>query len=339
MPDLIDLDMIRGLYRQIEGVRQEAQHTLALAIREQAAETVPRPAPTLPRDTSRRLVRDRKNRLLVGRVRPQASDSTDEIVDVRDPVDQTLLASFRQGAGPYGSELLVDAAPAVVQPARSLRKLKADARTLLDKETVVSRQVNRDAQSSNTPISAQEQLTRLADAMDDVAEKVRDILSVQSKQPDLSVEQLLASLAQASARLKEQGRQVRIAIILRNPPEESRVDYLKSQGQVDILLVGGRVKLKGDNDYLQEYVIREKTRKVVAYAHFHYPAQDTPSANYSAAHLKLPEQRYLSFRSLVDMPESRVVAVYYARISPRLAEPLFLSVTHSIPRHGRQKYW
>jgi hypothetical protein len=39
------------------------------------------------------------------------------------------------------------------------------------------------------------------------------------------------------------------------------------------------------------------------------------------------------------MPENRVVAVYYARISVRLAEPLFLSVIRSTPRHDRQQYW
>lgn len=339
VPDLIDQDMIRGLYRQIDGVRQEAQRALALALTEQAAETVPRPSSTPPREMGRRLVRDRKNRFLVGRVRPQTSDALGEIVDVSDPVDHTPLASFRQGAGPDEWEPVVDAASPVVRPARSLRKLQVDARTLLDKEAVVSRQVNKEAQSSNAPISAQEQLTHLAGAMDDVAAKMRDTLRVQGKQPDSSVEQLLASLEQASARLTEQGRQVRIAIILHNPPEESRIDYLKSQGQIDILLMEGRIKLKRDNDYLQEYVVRDKTKRVVAYAHFHYPAQDTSNANYSAAHLKLPEQRYLSFRSLADMPQSRVVAVYYARISARLAEPLFLSVTQSIPRLGRQQYW
>ncbi|QLG92950.1 hypothetical protein HZF02_13650 [Pseudomonas yamanorum] len=339
VPDLVDQDMIWGLYRQIDGVRHEAQYTLALALGEQAAETVPRPVATQPRDTSRRLVRDRKNRLLAGRVRPQTSDALGEIVDVSDPVDHTPLASFRQGRGPDEWEPVVDAASPVVRPARSLRKLQMDARMLLDKEAAVSRQVNKDAQSSNAPISAQEQLTHLAGAMDDVAAKVRDTLRAQGKQPDSSMEQLLASLEQASVRLTEQGRQVRIAIILRNPPEESRIDYLKSQGQIDILLVEGRIKLKRDNDYLQEYVVRDKARKVVAYAHFHYPMQDTPNANYSAAHLKLPEQRYLSFRSLADMPESRAVAVYYARISTQLAEPLFLSVTQSIPRLGRLQYW
>lgn len=220
-----------------------------------------------------------------------------------------------------------------------MRKLQADAEALLKKEAMVSRQVSKEAQSSNTPISAQAQLTHLAEAMNEVAGKIRDTLITQGKKPDVTAEQLLDALGNASSRLVEQGKQVRIDIILRNPPEEARIDYLKSQGQVDILLVEGRIKLKHDNDYLQEYVIRDTSRKAVAYAHFHYPAQDTPNASYSAAHLKLPEQRYLNFRSLADMPESRVLAVYYARISTRLAEPLFLSVTQSIPRRSRQQYW
>jgi hypothetical protein len=336
---MVDQDMIRGLYRQIDGVRQEAQHTLALALREHAEETIIRPAPPAPQDSGRRLVRDRKNRLQAGRVRPQTSGSADEIVDVSDPVDHTPLASFRHGSDPDKWEQLAEAASPVVRPVRSLSKLQADAQALLDREAIVSRQVSKEAQSSNTPISAQEQLVHLAQAMDEVAGKIRDTLTTQGNKAGVAGERLLTSLGQASSRLVEQGRQVRIEIILRNPPEEARIEYLNSQGQVDILLVAGRIKLKHDADYLQEYVIRDKARKVVAYAHFHYPAQDTPNANYSAAHLKLPEQRYLSFRSLADMPEKRVVEVYRARISARLAAPLFLSVTQSIPRRTRQQYW
>ncbi|QJI29390.1 hypothetical protein HKK55_11895 [Pseudomonas sp. ADAK18] len=260
-------------------------------------------------------------------------------MDVSDPVDHTPVASFRQSSVAGEWEQVVDAPSPVVRPARSLRKLQADAEALLKKEAMVSRQVSKEAQSSNTPISAQAQLTHLAEAMNEVAGKIRDTLITQGKKPDVTAEQLLDALGNASSRLVEQGKQVRIDIILRNPPEEARIDYLKSQGQVDILLVEGRIKLKHDNDYLQEYVIRDTSRKAVAYAHFHYPAQDTPNASYSAAHLKLPEQRYLNFRSLADMPESRVLAVYYARISTRLAEPLFLSVTQSIPRRSRQQYW
>lgn len=79
--------------------------------------------------------------------------------------------------------------------------------------------------------------------------------------------------------------------------------------------------------------------KVLAYAHFHYRTPATPNAEYSAGHLKRPEQRFMSFRSLADKTDSDVIAIYYSRISAAMAQSLFFSATGAVMQRGRRIFW
>lgn len=114
-------------------------------------------------------------------------------------------------------------------------------------------------------------------------------------------------------------------MVKRLAPDEEGIAYLKSQNEVQILAIEGRIALKREHDFLQEYVVKDMVGKVLAYAHFHYRTREAPSTEYSAGHLKKPGQRFMSFRSLADKTDSDVIAVYYSRISASMAQQLFFA--------------
>ncbi|KTC62911.1 hypothetical protein AO262_20700 [Pseudomonas fluorescens ABAC62] len=86
-------------------------------------------------------------------------------------------------------------------------------------------------------------------------------------------------------------------------------------------------------------MIKDTQGRVLAYAHFHYSARSSADVPYNAGHLKLPEQRFVSFRSLADKTDLDVVAIYYSRISAPMAERLFFSATASVKQRGRRSFW
>jgi hypothetical protein len=118
-------------------------------------------------------------------------------------------------------------------------------------------------------------------------------------------------------------------MIKRQPPTAARVEWLVSKGEVDIVRSGERRRLKGPRkDFLQEYEIRERSSgQALWYAHFHYASQNAPLDTFTAAHLKLRDQRLqagaLDLRSTATNPQ--LIAIYRSEISPQLARALFLS--------------
>lgn len=104
-----------------------------------------------------------------------------------------------------------------------------------------------------------------------------------------------AHLIAAAQALRAEGRTMRIAKVKQTSrPAEGHLDYLVDEKQVVLRRVGERRLLQA-GDYLQEYVILDATDPDLAvlwYAHFHYPKPDTPFTQFSAAHLKLPSDRY-----------------------------------------------
>ena len=110
--------------------------------------------------------------------------------------------------------------------------------------------------------------------------------------PDDPVPARLTTAAQA---LHAEGRTMRIAKVKQtSQPEEGHLNYLAGEHQVQLRRIGERKMLQA-RDYLQEYEVLDATapgQPVLWYAHFHYQSLDMPFAQFSAAHLKLPADRY-----------------------------------------------
>ncbi|AZF33626.1 hypothetical protein C4J89_4178 [Pseudomonas sp. R4-35-07] len=333
-PDLIHGDIEVPVEEAILSLEQESRIALAKLLREQ--ERNPQPTTVRTPGAGQRLVRDSKRRYQLGRVRARTPQASEDIVDLISPVDQTVVVSLHQRVGSAEFEAIPEAVAVVPRPIRSLENLKRDARRLLDREPIVQQQARAEALASNVADNVQARLTRQSEAIRAVAEKIRKALP---EAPDAVSQALLDELEQVSRRYLEQGRLLRIDMLKRLPPDEDGIAWLHAQDQVLILRIEGRIALKRVDDFLQEYVVKDKQGKVLAYAHFHYTTLTTPDSAYNAGHLKRPEQRFMSFRSLADKTDRDVIAIYYSRISAPMAEQLFFSAKGSVKHRGRRSFW
>ena len=329
-PDLINPDIDAALKTTITRLVHESRIALAKLLRQQEKSLPPTvlraPAANL------RVIRDSKKRYQLGQVRAGRAPASPEIIEVIDAIDQTVLVSLQQTLGSSAFETVPEAATPSPRPTRSLENLKRDARRLLDRAPTVLAQAHNESLREH----AEGRLERQCEAINAVAAKIRKACA---QPPDAATLALLNELQQVCARYVEQQRLWRIERLKQSPPDESTLAWLNEQGQLQIFRLGARFALKRANDFLQEYVIKDTQGTVLAYAHFHYAQATTPDAEYEAGHLKVPNQRYVSYRSLADEPDSGVIAVYYSRISGPMAQRLFFSATGSIKRRDTQAYW
>ncbi|MEX5629066.1 hypothetical protein [Pseudomonas marginalis] len=333
-PELIHGDAEVPVQATILSLEQESRIALAKLLREH--ERNPQPGRVRPLEADQRLIRDSKKRYQLGRVRARTPEATEDIVDVINPIDQAVVVSLHQQPGSDTFEAITEAGAVMPRPTRSLEKLKADARRLLARAPLVLQQARDEARSATLPASVEARLTRQSEGIKAVAEKIRKALP---STPDTAAQALLDELEQAASDSLEQGRGLRIEMIKRLPPDEDGIAWLQAQDQVQILRIEGRIALKRVDDFLQEYVVKDRQGKVLAYAHFHYSSPTDPDLPYNAGHLKRPEQRFMSFRSLLDKTDNEAIAIYYSRISPPMATQLFFSATGVIKHRGRRAFW
>lgn len=334
LPEVIHSDIEVPVESTILSLDQESRISLAKLLREQ--EGSPQATALRRPGADQRLVRDSKKRYQLGRVRARTPDSGEEIVDLISPVDQRVVVSLQERAGSTEFEAIAEAAPVVPRPTRSLENLKGDARRLLQREPMVLQQARNEALGNTPPENVEARLTRQSATVRAVADKLRKALPAA---PDVVSQTLLDDLEKVARRYLEQGRLLRIEMIKRMPPNESGIAWLHAQDQLQIVRIEGRIALKRVDDFLQEYVVKDKQGRVLAYAHFHYLTPTAADADFKAGHLKLPEQRFTSFRSLADKTDSDVVAIYYSRISAPMAERLFFRATDSVKHRGRRAFW
>jgi hypothetical protein len=117
-------------------------------------------------------------------------------------------------------------------------------------------------------------------------------------------EPVALQLRNRAAELSRAGRTLRIDQTLNSKtPTEGYLDYLLEQQVVDIRKEGGLRDLgkraDGRRDFLQEYEVRDLTRKpaqTLWYAHFHYTSETPVFNDFVKGHLKLPEQRNLGLQ-------------------------------------------
>lgn len=329
--ELLEVRYVTQLVSLLEQLRGEAEHRLALLLRDMNRDPTPEPVPAPAPRSGKRLVRTRDKRILMGQARARTPEEPEEIIDVVDPIDNQRVASYRQSPEKDIWEEVAPPRVSQLPPVRGLRRLLADARSLLQQEPKNIRDAWRDATSSDSPIGLESALVERARQL--------DALHASLAQRAPGEGQMLAELAAAAQRLREQGRLIRIEVIKRNPPQPSRIQYLKEQGEVEILKITGRVKLARPNDYLQEYVVRDLRKQPLAYAHFHYRSETAAPVEFTAGHLKLPEQRFKSFVGDEGKTEGQFLTVHRAQINAALARTLFFDVEASVQRGAGLRFW
>jgi hypothetical protein len=329
--DAVQEQPFKHLRNRVSEFQQDTEGYLVQLLRE-APPKEPRPGPSRPAPASRkRVVKTRFNGTVVGEVRPSAPGEP-VLLDVRAPMTGKVIATFHEKTPGVWLERVPARGrrPTVQAPALDMQI--AHGRALLDGLESFIQQTEANAKKpGRIPVEIEELFQQKAEHVEQSARTLEQSLidSNTTDGPAVAATDLSVELKEARDRLYANGQRIRIDMTKQQPPTAARVQWLLSKNEIDIVRSGDRRRLKGPRkDYMQEYEIRERrTQQALWYAHFHYASQDAPVDAFTAAHLKLRDQRLLAgafdMRSATTNPQ--VIAIYRSEISPQLARTLFFS--------------
>jgi len=308
---------------------------------------VPRPATNRnarQKPASRRVIRTRNRETLVGDLRASEPGVEGSFVDINDPFTGQTIATYHQHAN-EGVWNVVDPAQPPQPPAahagrRTLGAIKAQAEIVKGQRAGIDASI-RFQQRKLQDLSRREgldphewdvMLSQHAAKFEALAEELARNHATNAEAVTLRTDYL----AQASA-ATQQAREACAAGYKLQRPKAANVAYLWRHGFVDINLVRSRVNLKA-GDFLTEYAIADKKPinagkpledGVLWYAHFHYPAADTPASQPAFGHLKTIAERRFTRRELIEQARAdnrAVVNLEKAEIKPPLDQELFLGL-------------
>jgi hypothetical protein len=317
---------LKQVRSRVSEFQQQTEKYLAQFLLEQRP-LEPRPGPSRPAPPSRkRVIKTRFKGTVVGEVRPSAPGQP-ILLDVKAPMTGNVIATFHEKTpGVWVERIQPRRRPTAKLP--DLDTQIAQGQTQLDGVENFIQQTEASAKKpGRIPVEIEELFQQKADQLDESArnlEQARLRANTTDEPPTV-----IAQLNEARDRLYAEGHRIRVEMIKQQPPTAARVEWLLSKDEIDIVASGDRRRLKGPRrDYLQEYEIRERrTGKALWYAHFHYASLDAPVDMFTAAHLKLLDQRLMAgafdLRSATTNPQ--IIAIYRSEISPQLARSLFFS--------------
>lgn len=339
----IDKERLRVFIQEVRTVAERAEASLSQWVRENV-EPVKAPRQRVPkaRRANKRVIRTRTHRTLVGRVRADSEGLPGEVVDVLDSNQTRVLASYHHHANGEWVEIVEPSPPRAegTRPLVPLAELRRQAQRLLSRVDSEVATAHRQARHAQEPQDMEDILVQKADNLEALAVQLKRHQQdgTLDEADSESIGALVANLDTQIARLKAEGEQIRIEMIKAQPPTMARINYLNGLGKVHIASFNRRRNLSGtrNTDFLQEFAIRDADNlgQVLWWAHFHYASQDAPPGAYTAAHLKLPEQRKLGYSALVKMARDNkeVVQIYRSAIDRESAQRLFLSLTPGEPQ-------
>ena len=318
--------------KRISEFQQETEAYLAQLLREQLP-VEPRPGPSRPAPASRkRVVKTRFKGTVVGEVRPSASGQP-VLLDVKSPMTGKVIATFHEKTpGVWVERVQPKRHPTLQVP--DLQMQIAQGQTLLESVETFIRQTEASAKKpGRIPVEIEELFQQKAEQLDKSARTLEQTPT--GSNTTTSTTALVTQLSAARDRLYAEGYRIRVEMIKQQPPTAARVEWLSGKNEIDIVPNGERRRLKGPRkDYLQEYEIREAgTGQPLWYAHFHYAGPDSPAEAFTAAHLKLRNQRLMAGAfDLNSASSSQLIAIYRSEISPPLANSLFFSKASNVKK-------
>lgn len=320
---------------QMDGIRQAAMQRLTVLIKDSTEVSAAQPQ-YLPKASrpGKRVIKTRGNRTLVGSVRQGETELDGEVVDVTDALTSKVIQSWHQHADGDWVEL-VEAGPVRAAPANTslLSELRQQARLLLERVEVSIINAWQQSKRANEPEDMEDILLQKADKLSGLATQMQSFSGDTTLSASVATQLAtdLQNLTSAAARLRAQGREIRIAMIKAQPPTAGRISYLHQQGEINISSFDARKNMSGSrrDDFLQEFAIRDKDNRILWWAHFHYAAEDADAQAYTAGHLKLPGQRFLGYKALIRAAKANneVVSIYRSSIGKDVARRLFLVLT------------
>ncbi|WP_446435481.1 dermonecrotic toxin domain-containing protein [Pseudomonas sp. 1152_12] len=305
--------------------------------------------PTRSKPATRKVFKTRKKGTLVGDVREPQPQDPGQFADIKDPITGQIVATYLEHA-PEGVWVEVELArPVISKPApaiRSLAAIKRNAETVIADRAGIVRRI-RDQQRKLQDPTRREELRPVEweDMLIQQAGKVKALADELQRDHSTTAgaDALITSYLDESQSLTKLAREVCGEGYKQQRPQAAKVAYLLKHGLVDINLAKRRHPLKA-GDYIDEYTVRDKSKikagknpedSILWYAHFHYPAVDTPTLESSFGHLKTKEERLVTRKVLMERARANNREVIYldkAVIKAPLDQRLFLHLEQPEPR-------
>ncbi|HEX4551390.1 hypothetical protein [Pseudomonas sp.] len=250
---------------------------------------------------------------------PRRTAQGEDLIDVHYPHDPIQpLQTYERHDGEW-------------RPLRSLQNktlptLIAEANQHLEQSQAHLNSALRDEQKKNNPDNIVEALGDKADALDDLAIRLKPFETT-----DTRAGPLIARLKHDSQRLRTQGEEIRIRIYKdKTFLSASRLIYLIDKGHIRAVKTESRLKRgKGKNhEFIDLYSLDDAlTGDPLWHAHFHYAGKDTPDLNFNVrgAHLKTLEQSAMGITSQRREAQAgrQHVAIWRESIDGRTAQKIF----------------
>ncbi|SDU92938.1 dermonecrotic toxin domain-containing protein [Pseudomonas mucidolens] len=325
--DEIDEAYFDRLLRLVEGLYQDALQKLAAEVKPepQPRKRPPRQPKTAAGRPQKKVIKTRKNGVLIGDLKPASENFPIEVVELRSEADDKLLARYSRHGDVW--DIVEEVRPAPPPKTRSLDVVKGDVRKLLGQLEKHLGNAESYKKRCRFPQEIEEILNNEANRFGKLSEEFERALTA-SQTPRTQADQtLIEQMSEAISQLKTKGSALRTELSLHLPPTDGNLQYLFDKKLIQVARLGERIALKGvRKDFLEEYAINDRNGSPLWYAHFHYATANTPKADYSVAHLKTKEQRkehYHSQLAKADNPYA-VVDVHRGLLGKALAQRWFL---------------
>lgn len=300
-------------------------------------------APTRAKPVTRKVFKTRRKGTLVGDVRKPEPQDPGQFVEIKDPITGHIVATYLEHAAEGVWVEVEPATPATSAPApaiRSLAAIKGNAETVIAQRAGIERRI-RDQQRKLQDPARREELRPVEweDMLTQQADKVTALATELQRDHSATpgADTLIKTYLDESQALTKLAREVRAEGYLQQRPQASKIAYLHKHGFVDINLAKRRQLLRA-GDFLDEYTIRDKSKikagkkpeeTILWYAHFHYPAVDTPVLESSFGHLKTKDEQLYTRKQLMERAVANhreVITLDKAVIKPPLDYELFLKL-------------
>lgn len=326
----IGSDSVSAVYaaeflERLQAARSLAENELEAVVgkQEQLDVQLPLSKNLRPKAPAKRVFKTRQQESLIGVFTPKDAQHPNDRMVINDSLTDAAIAAFDSNEQGW-QEVEQQAAPVPQPPVpegETFTELSARGFALLKERNAIRDLIAIQQRSLDDPLAREQVnpadwdllLTEQANKLTQIAD------TIDQKFPGRQAPKERSDEFRANARdLLRQAKELCSAAYKQQLPTMEALDYLWRQKAIDINLTSaadpGRPTLRGD--FFTEYAVYDKAQRppsVLWYAHFHYAKADAAPAQYTRAHLKLPEQRKFTQKDLLKQ---------HLESGSRSAEPL-----------------
>lgn len=331
-PDDLQKTPLANLRKQIDEFAQNATRELTGLLRERKAQTLePMPGPSRPSSrVTKRVIKTHLKGIVIGEERLPDAEGSTALVEVKEPLTGKVIATFHEKEPGVWVEQLPAARSTSRTQARNLKQSTTHGQALLDTlEAFITRTEVLSNEAGWLPVTIEERISNRIEQLMHASQEIEEALTLSNLTESTTHPSAMLNkrLSAAISKLQGERKRLHIHMLKTRQPTAAHVELLLKEGVVTIKPpTGARIKLTGRHSgFLQEYpVVDIQTKKTLWYAHFHYTALTGSEENFTAAHLKTPDQRGLGGKYERRNDASRNnISIYRSEISPQLARMLF----------------